>query len=268
VGQETIPLEPSTEPNNTNFVFFPPSGDPNFEDIIDLEHVNTLFGSSTNIIVCQIDTETLAPITSTRSSRVPDTQTVGRPSHKRDTLFSSRIKPLKYSLFGNQTSMDDREDHNNVRHREEEEAVNQTETTFGFPILDTTPNVNMRNILLSSLPTFYGKSSEYPYTFLFEFDILCRSYNYLQDAEKLKLFSATLKDSALRWFMGLGESSIRSWEAMKDIFIKKYQDYCKTKESRNDIFKIQQLEDENLEDYMEQFAYISQKSKYHDFKRM
>ena len=65
--------------------------------------------------------------------------------------------------------------------------------------------------------------------------------------------------------MGLGESSIRSWEAMKDIFLKKYQDYCKTKGYRNDIFKIQQLEDENLEDYMDQFAHISQKSKYHDF---
>jgi hypothetical protein len=51
---------------------------------------------------------------------------------------------------------------------------------------------------------------------------------------------------------------------MKDIFLKKYQDYCKTKESRNDIFKIQQLEDETLEDYMERFGYISQKSKYHD----
>jgi hypothetical protein len=51
---------------------------------------------------------------------------------------------------------------------------------------------------------------------------------------------------------------------MKDIFLKKYQDYCKTKESCNDIFKIQQLEDENLKYYMERFGYISQKPKYHD----
>ena len=51
---------------------------------------------------------------------------------------------------------------------------------------------------------------------------------------------------------------------MKDIFLKKYQDYYKSKDSHNDIFKIQQLEDENLEDYMELFSYISQKSKYHD----
>jgi hypothetical protein len=122
----------------------------------------------------------------------------------------------------------------------------------------------MKNIPLPTLPTFYGKNNEDIDTFLFEFGIFCRSYNYVQDAQKLKLFPATLKDSALRWFMGLGESSIRSWEAMKDIFLKKYQDYCKTKESHNDIFKIQQLEDETLEDYMEKFGYISEKSKYHD----
>jgi hypothetical protein len=160
--------------------------------------------------------------------------------------------------------MDDQEDHKNVRHRKEEETGNQTETAFEFPILDTTLNVNMKNIPLSALPTFYGKNSEDPDTFLFEFDILCRSYNYVQDAQKLNLFPATLKDSALIWFMGLVESSIRSWESMKDIFLKNYQDYCKTKESRNDIFKAQQLEDETLEDYMERFGYISQKSKYHD----
>jgi hypothetical protein len=155
--------------------------------------------------------------------------------------------------------MDDQEDHNNVRHREEEEVGNQTETTFGFPILDTTSNVSMKNIPLSPLPTFYGKRSDDPDTLLFEFDILCRIYNYLQDAHKLKLFPTTLKDSALIWFMGLGEFGIRSLEAMKDIFLKNYQDCYKTKESRNDIFKVQQLEDENLEDYLERFDYISQK---------
>jgi hypothetical protein len=103
--------------------------------------VNTLFGSSSNIIVSQVEIETLAPIVSTGSSKVPDIQAVGRPSYQRDTfprkepwdtLLSSRIKPFRYSLFGNQTSMDDQEDHNHVRHEEGEEVGNQTETTFGF----------------------------------------------------------------------------------------------------------------------------------------
>jgi hypothetical protein len=147
VGQEARPLGPSSEPTNTTFSFSPPSGDSNFVDIIDPEHVNALFGSSSNIIVSQVETETLAPIVSTSSSKVPDIQTVDKYSHRRDTLpgkepwdtlLSSRIKPFRYSLFGNQISMDDQEDHNHVRQDEGEEVGNQTETTFGFPILDTT----------------------------------------------------------------------------------------------------------------------------------
>jgi hypothetical protein len=72
-------------------------------------------------------------------------------------LLSSRIKPFRYSLFGNQTSMYDQKDHNHVRHKEGEEVGNQNETTFGFPILDTMQNVNMNKIPLSKLPTFYDK---------------------------------------------------------------------------------------------------------------
>ena len=100
------------------------------------------------------------------------------------------------------------------------------EQTFGFPILDLAQNTNMKNINPSILPTFHGMSTEDPDSFLLEFDILCRSYNYINDAHKLKLFLAPLKDAALRWFMGLGEYTIRSWEQMKNSFLKKYQDYC------------------------------------------
>ena len=103
-------------------------------------------------------------------------------------------------------------------------------------------------------------------TFLFEFDILCRSYNYLQDAHKLKLFLATLKDSTLRWFMGLGESTIRTKDDMKTSFLLKYQEYCKPKDSQHDIFKIQQLEDESLEEYLERFIYTLHKSEYNDLR--
>ena len=109
-------------------------------------------------------------------------------------------------------------DHDVVRN-EEGEGENRTEATFRFPILDIIQDVTIKNIHPSSLPTFYGKSNEDPDTFLFEFDILCRSYNYLQDPHKQKLFPATLKDSALRWFMGLGESTIRTWDDMKTSFL-------------------------------------------------
>jgi hypothetical protein len=99
---------------------------------------------------------------------------------------------------------------------EEGNVATQTET-FGFPILDISINDSMKNIPLSSLPTFRGH--EDLDLFEFEFDILCRSYNYSDDAQKLNIFPATVKDSALRWFMSLGENTILSWDKMKDTFL-------------------------------------------------
>jgi hypothetical protein len=119
---------------------------------------------------------------------------------------------------------------------EEGNTTNETET-FGFPILYISRNIRMKNISLSSLPTFRGMSTEDPDLFLFEFDILCRSYNYSDDAQKLKLFCARMKDLALRWFTSLGENTILSWDQMKDTFLWKYQDYCKDN-AKNDIFKM------------------------------
>ena len=130
-------------------------------------------------------------------------------------------------LFKNQNYMErqgENEDHDEVIN-DKGEGENQTEATFGFPILNTAQDINMKNIPPSSLPTFYGKSNEDPNTFLFEFDILCRSYNYLQDAHKLKLFPTKLKDSTLIWFMGLGEYSIKTQKSMKTTFLWKYQEY-------------------------------------------
>ena len=96
---------------------------------------------------------------------------------------------------------------------------------------------------------------------MFEFDILCRIYNYINDAPKLKLFTSTLKDSALRWFMGLRDGSILNSEGMKNTFLKKYHEYCNTRNIKTDIFKMQQLEDENLEEYVERFLYNLQRDR-------
>jgi len=89
--------------------------------------------------------------------------------------------------------------------------------------------VQMNNIRPSSLPHFHGKVCKDPDSFLFEFDILCKSYDYSTDAQKLKLFPATLKDSTLHWFIGLGGNTIASWEQTKRVFFTKYQEYCKTR---------------------------------------
>jgi hypothetical protein len=50
--------------------------------------------------------------------------------------------------------------------KEEGNAATETET-FGFPILDISINISMKNIPLSLLPTFRGMSTEDPYLFLF-----------------------------------------------------------------------------------------------------
>ena len=109
---------------------------------------------------------------------------------------------------------------------EEEERIvdkeQEDEQTFRFLILDWAPNVVMKNINPSILQTFHGMTTENLIAFLFKFDILCRSYNYVDDAQKLKLFPATLKTLSLRWFIGLGEYIIRSRDEMKKTFLNKY----------------------------------------------
>ena len=98
-----------------------------------------------------------------------------------------------------------------VEYRGNEE---EQENTFRFPILDTSiilgEEVKMKNIPPSILPNFYGTTFEDPNSFLFEFDILCRTYGYTDDTHKICLFPATLKTIALKWFMGLGEHTITS----------------------------------------------------------
>ena len=120
----------------------------------------------------------------------------------------------------------------------------------------------MKNIPPSILPNFYGMTSEDPDSFLFEFDILCRTYGYTDDTHKLHLFPTTLKTTALKWFMGLGEHTITSWDDMRNIFLKKYQSCYRSKYSKDDIFKMSQQEDESMEKYIEIFLYNLQKSKY------
>jgi hypothetical protein len=55
--------------------------------------------------------------------------------------------------------------------------------------------------------------------------------------------------------MGLGGNSIPSWDAMRQAFLKKYQDYFQARDLRGEIFKMAQKEDESLEDYVERFQY-------------
>ena len=88
---------------------------------------------------------------------------------------------------------------------DEHEGENEeTILTLEFPIRTTPGNYPMKNIMLSTRPNFHGMSSEDLDEFLFEFDILYRSYDYVSDIQKIKVFLGTLKGKALWWFMSLG----------------------------------------------------------------
>ena len=83
---------------------------------------------------------------------------------------------------------------------------------MGYPIVDSTTNSPMKYILLQNIPTFHGLTLEDPNAFLFEFDVLCRGYDYTTDPQNLKLFPSTLKGTTLRWFMVLGGGTTNSWD--------------------------------------------------------
>jgi hypothetical protein len=71
----------------------------------------------------------------------------------------------------------------------EDEVRPKEEVTFDFPIIDPTTIVQMKNIPPSALPHFHGMVSEDPNAFIFEFYILCHSYDYSNDDTKTQNIS-------------------------------------------------------------------------------
>ena len=79
----------------------------------------------------------------------------------------------------------------------------------------------MKIISPSVLTNFHCMWTDDPKKVIFEFEVLCKSYDYFQYPQKLNLFLATLNDGALRWFMGLGTNYVISWDAMEKTFSRK-----------------------------------------------
>jgi len=75
--------------------------------------------------------------------------------------------------------------------RKRQEDGGDQETTFIFPIVDTSAilgeDVKMKNIPHFVLPQFYGMSTEDLDSFMFEFNILCRTYGYTDDIQNSSL---------------------------------------------------------------------------------
>lgn len=68
----------------------------------------------------------------------------------------------------------------------------------------------------------------------------------------------------MRWFIMSGYASIKTWSDMKETFLSKYQDYCKTRDLREELFMMTQKDYESLEDYVEWIHYNLQRSKHSD----
>ena len=107
-----------------------------------------------------------------------------------------------------------------------------------LPIKETNGDTKMKNISPSTLPHFHGLTTEVPDTFLFEFVVIWQTYDYTNDEKKLKLFPSTLKDATLRRFMDLPGDSITTWAQMQQTFNNKYMDYCRSKNTKEDIFRM------------------------------
>ena len=99
--------------------------------------------------------------------------------------MSNRRDPKEEEAMG--------ENHHHEGHSLPERMV----VTLQFPIQQPEGTTPMKNMSPSVLPLFHGKAIEDPDEFVFEFDILCHNYDYVVDAQKLKLFPTTLRDNAL-----------------------------------------------------------------------
>ena len=108
------------------------------------------------------------------------------------------------------------------RHEEERciprNELDSEEEEYTFPIRESYEEDKMKNTNPLVLPLFYWIPTEDRDTFLFEFEVLCHTYEYKTDAQKLRLFPSNLKDASLRWFMGWKGGNIGTWKEMKKSF--------------------------------------------------
>lgn len=64
--------------------------------------------------------------------------------------------------------------------------------------------------------------------------------------------------------MGLGTNSKRSWDGMRILILEKYKYYCMHHDLKDEIFKMTQKEDGNLNDLVKIFVYYVKREKLHN----
>ena len=109
--------------------------------------------------------------------------------------------------------------------------------------------------VLNSLPNFYGRESDDPYEHVRTFEGLVRNLatTTQYDNACLKLFEATLKDGALRWFRMQKSQSLTTWAHVRDAFYRKYFSEAKTNSLRRQIQGFRQERGESFVKAWERF---------------
>ena len=110
--------------------------------------------------------------------------------------------------------------------------------------------------VLNSLPNFYGRESDDPYEHVRTFEGLVRNLatTTQYDNACLKLFEATLKDGALRWFRMQKSQSFTTWAHVRDAFYRKYFSEAKTNSLRRQIQGFRQERGESFVKAWESFV--------------
>jgi len=91
--------------------------------------------------------------------------------------------------------------------------------------IDNNVKFELKSGFIHLLPTFNGLAGEDPHTHLKEFHMVCvgmKPNEVDEEQVKLKAFPFSLKGAAKTWLFSILPGSIRTWNAMKKIFLEKY----------------------------------------------
>jgi hypothetical protein len=118
--------------------------------------------------------------------------------------------------------------------------------------IDNNVNFELKSGFIHLLPTFNGLVSEDPHTYLKEFYTVCvgmKPNGVDEEQVKLKAFPFSLKEAAKAWFFSILPGSIRTWNAMKKIFLEKNFPVSRVANIRKEICGIRQSHGETLSEY-------------------
>jgi len=132
--------------------------------------------------------------------------------------------------------------------------------------IDNNINFELKSSFIHLLPTFNGLVGEDPHTHLKEYHMVCvgmKPNGVNEEHVKLKAFLFSLKRAIKMWFFSILPGSIETWNAMKNIFLKKYFPASRVANIRKEICGIRQSHRETLSKYWERFEQICIQCSHH-----